>query len=69
MLETRLEKGIRIMAVYLISRMTFKGEIILGRIDAINDSVYANITIGNKGNNHTLHAYKPINTLYKSLSL
>ena len=43
--------------------MTLKNTITLGIIDVINDST--DTTIGNKDDNHTLHAYKPINTLYK----
>ena len=62
-LATRLRNEVRKMIIYKISRMTFEDTITLGRIDVINDSAYT--TIGNKDDNHTLHAYKPINTLYK----
>jgi hypothetical protein len=51
------------MIFYKIRKVTFEATIILRRKDVINDSVY--ITIGNKDDNHTLHAHKPINTLYK----
>ena len=62
-LATRLRDGIRIVIINKISRVIFEGTIILRRIDVINDSVYT--TIGNKDDNHTLHAQKPINTIYK----
>ena len=51
------------MIIYKISRVTFEDTITLGKRDVINDSAYP--TIGNKDYNHTLHAYKLINTLYK----
>ena len=51
------------MIIYKISKVPFEGKIILGGRDVINDAVYT--TIGNKDDNHTLHAYKPINTIYK----
>ena len=62
-LVTRLRNVLRIMIIYKISKVTLEDTIILGRIDAINDSV--DTTIGNKHDNHTLHAYKPIDALYK----
>ncbi len=47
--------------------MTLEDTIIHRIIDVINDPIDITIdtTIGNKDDNLTLHAYKPINAFYK----
>lgn len=51
------------MIIYKISRVTFEDTITLRKRDVFNDAAYP--IIGNKDDNHALHAYKPINTIYK----